>query len=1064
MTVLLRSPGPETIDRSETPRAGSDAAEAVSRAARVGARALGAALGFVLPTGAGEAERLSDHARGSGGDLAPLRRPAVDRLCRRLLARGVTIAVDDLRETAGPVLPRGADAPAGMALCGVPLVGPDGALLGGLFVLDDRPRAWSAEQKETLADLAALAAAELSPPAGPEPPTEAGALPQPESPYLEPLFSTTPAAIALLDNDERVLRVNPAFTALFGYSAEEAAGRRINELIAPEEGLDEALSLTARVLAGEVVEFRGARRHRDGHAVAVSASAVPVKVDGRQLAAYAIYDDRSGETRAAEALQRGEERFRSLIEHSSDVVAILGAGGAVDYVSASVGPALGYAGDELAGRSVFTLLHPEDAPGVVEAFSRVLRGGPCDSLVARVAHRDGGWRTFQLRASNLLDDPAVLGVVVNARDVSEEFEATRSQRRLNAFLEATPDLVAIFDPLGRALSVNRAFRAAVGLGEDDDLSSVTLADLFPPATTELILQEGIPTAARQGVWSGETEIAGPQGRSIAISQVILAHKSAGGAVEYLSTLGRDITPQKRAEAALRGSEEHFRSLIENALDVITVLDAEGRVVSVSPAVRRVLGYEAEEVLGRRFLELIHPEDALAAHQHVSRPHPPDRRVEPLETRCRHRDGSWRVLESVCSDLQAGGVVVNSRDVSERKAAEAALGESREQLVQAQKMEAVGQLAGGVAHDFNNLLTAIRGFTDLLAAELPERDPRRAFVDEIQGAATRAASLTRQLLAFSRKQVLQPRVLDLNASVADMEKMLRRLIGEDVRFEIDLAPHPATVRADAGQVEQVLLNLAVNARDAMPEGGSLRISAARERREGAPGGAGHPGEFAVLTVSDTGTGMDEATRARVFEPFFTTKGVGKGTGLGLSTVYGIVQQSGGFVEVESEPGSGTTFRVLLPAVDADAEPERATPVRPADAASASETVLLAEDETAVRVLVRRVLDRAGYRVLEAESGPAALALLDAEPGPVHLLLTDVVMPGMSGPELAARITPRFPGMRVLYISGYTDEAIVQHGVLHPSVSFLEKPFTPEVLLRKVREVVGATAGHSPSLRP
>jgi signal transduction histidine kinase/ActR/RegA family two-component response regulator len=386
------------------------------------------------------------------------------------------------------------------------------------------------------------------------------------------------------------------------------------------------------------------------------------------------------------------------------------------------------------------------------------------------------------------------------------------------------------------------------------------------------------------------------------------------------------------------------------------------------------------------------------------------------------------------------------DISERKMLQ-------EQLLQSQKMDAVGRLAGGVAHDFNNLLTAIKGFTELLLLDFDPADSRHPFITEIQAAANRAASLTRQLLAFSRKQVLQPRVLDLNASVVDMEKMLRRLIGEDVTLDTALDVEPKHVKADPGQIEQVILNLAVNARDAMPHGGRITVatSTLQLAAEQIPRHAGvEPGPYVALTVSDTGTGIDEITRGRIFEPFYTTKEQGKGTGLGLSTVYGIVQQSGGFIELESEPGAGTTFRILLPQVEE--EVERTVRHAPTGTMDGSETVLMVEDEIAVRVLVRRVLDRAGYHVLEAASGAEALDLVETTDLPIDILLTDVVMPGMSGRELADELCARFPTLRVLFMSGYTDEAIVHHGVLEAGVSFMEKPFTPEILLQRLREAL------------
>src|SRR5881296_2265486 len=378
----------------------------------------------------------------------------------------------------------------------------------------------------------------------------------------------------------------------------------------------------------------------------------------------------------------------------------------------------------------------------------------------------------------------------------------------------------------------------------------------------------------------------------------------------------------------------------------------------------------------------------------------------------------------------------------------------EQLAHSQRLEAVGRLAGGMAHDFNNVLTAVLGSIELLLLDTPPDRPHREELDIIRDAAMRAKDLIRRLLAFSARQVLQPTVLDLNRLVTDIGKMLRRLIGEDVKLENALALELGAVRVDAGQIEQVLVNLAVNARDAMPKGGNLTIRTADVLVDGKgdpPAPAIPAGRYVLLGVSDSGIGMGDEIRAHLFEPFFTTKPRGKGTGLGLATVYGIVRQSGGYIAVDSAPGRGATFRIYLPRVDAPLDPT-GRPGRVSAPAVGSETILLAEDEPLVRTLARKVLELARYRVLVAASGAEALALAERHEGPIHLLLTDVVMPEMSGRELAHRLASLRPDARVLYMSGYADEAIAQHGVLDPGTAFLQKPFTPDGLARKVREVL------------
>ncbi len=406
---------------------------------------------------------------------------------------------------------------------------------------------------------------------------------------------------------------------------------------------------------------------------------------------------------------------------------------------------------------------------------------------------------------------------------------------------------------------------------------------------------------------------------------------------------------------------------------------------------------------------------------------------------------------------------NSRLLLESRRAYDELAETQGQLEQAQKMDAVGRLAGGVAHDFNNLLTVILGRTDILLHPLKPEDPMRRGIELIQRTAGRAADLTRQLLAFSRKQVLEPVVLDLSAVTTDMKDMLGRLIGEDIALLTTPTPGLGRVKADRGQIEQVIMNLAVNARDAMPQGGRLIVETADidlddeyvRRHVGA-----RPGPHVMLAVSDTGTGIPHEIQPQIFEPFFTTKEQGKGTGLGLATVYGIVKQSGGYIEVDTEPGQGTTFRIYLPRLDAEAAPvDRIT--RPAAAAGGTETILLVEDEEGVRELARDILRTSGYTVLEARNGPEALLLCERHQGPLDMLLTDVVMPRMSGRELAERLAPLRPDLSVLYMSGYTDDAVIRHGVLGAGTAFLQKPFTPAALVLRVRETLDLTAASHPA---
>ena len=532
-----------------------------------------------------------------------------------------------------------------------------------------------------------------------------------------------------------------------------------------------------------------------------------------------------------------------------------------------------------------------------------------------------------------------------------------------------------------------------------------------------------------------------------LSKTNLTSEALERAIRHALALHAEERQRWHAEAALRASEERFRALVENSSDaLLMLLDAQGHVTYLTPSTVRHLGWQPEQTIGRSICEFVHPDDREHAGGRLAEAVANPGTAVTEEARLRHADGSWRVMEGVAvnrlADPAVAGVVVNARDITERRTLE-------EQLRLSQKLEAVGQLAGGVAHDFNNMLTAILGYCHLILDEMPEEHPLRRDLLEIQAAGDRAASLTRQLLAFSRRQMLQPQVVNINTLVTQLEKLLHRLIAEDVELTIALAPglHPVTV--DPASVEQILVNLTVNARDAMPGGGCLTIETANVEIDDTYA-ATHvtmkPGSYAMLAVGDTGAGMDAKTRGRVFEPFFTTKEQGKGSGLGLATVYGIVKQSGGNIWVYSEPGHGTVFKVYLPATST------ASPIEK-DAPTGSETVLLVEDELSVRTLAGEVLRRLGYVVIAAAHGDEALRLASQHPDEIHLMVTDVVMPRMNGRELADRLRLSRPEIKMLFMSGYTDHVVMQRD-LAPGVAFLQKPFTPEVFARKVRLVLDA----------
>ncbi len=638
--------------------------------------------------------------------------------------------------------------------------------------------------------------------------------------------------------------------------------------------------------------------------------------------------------------------------------------------------------------------------------------------------------------------PAVVGALERQR-------TAQSMRWLSHAVEQSPAAVLITDPAGVIQYVNQRFTEISGYARSEVLgknASILKSGQTPPEVYDALWA----TIMSGDTWKGEIQNRRKTGELYWDHSVISPLRDGAGAITHFLSVQEDVTERKRMEQQLREREEYFRSLIEQAMDIIAVLDASGAIKYASPSVSPVLGYAPEELVGRKMLDLVHADDAEATLQVFAEGVATGTGGRLLEVRFRHKDGTYRILEAIgrylLGDPLVRGVVINARDVTERRSLE-------RQFLQAQKMEAVGRLAGGVAHDFNNVLTAILGYAGLLLDGLPTLSPLRPDLEEIKNAADRAAGLTHQLLAFSRKQVLEMRVLDVNELVADMDKLLRRLLGEDIDVLTKLDPAVGSVRADAGQLEQVIVNLAVNSRDAMPEGGKLAIETRNAElddsyaQEHVPV---RPGHYVMLAVSDTGTGMTAETMSHVFEPFFTTKEAGKGTGLGLATVYGIVKQSGGYVWCYSEPGQGTTFKIYLPRVDLPAErlPGRAAE-RPTQG---SETVLLVEDEGALRALARRVLERHGYTVLEAPTADAALALARDHAGPIHLLLADVVLPGASGRTLANELLLRRAELKLLFMSGYTEDAIVLRGVLAPQTAFIHKPFTADGLAAKVREVL------------
>jgi PAS domain S-box-containing protein len=529
---------------------------------------------------------------------------------------------------------------------------------------------------------------------------------------------------------------------------------------------------------------------------------------------------------------------------------------------------------------------------------------------------------------------------------------------------------------------------------------------------------------------------------------MIAALGAGSATRALRNIQIYNQEARVAEQAQHESEERYRLIAEHTSDLIALFDAEGRYLYASPSFRAILGYDPAELIGVEAIELVHPNERALVIAHGLRT--ANEGTERATFRMRHTDGSWRWCETFWTATIQQGVrykIAVGRDITERKQLEA-------QLLQAQKMESIGRLAGGVAHDFNNLLTVIMGSAELALEALSPDDPACGDVRAIQKTAGRAANLTRQLLAFARKQIIEPDLLNLNDLLPDMDRLLRRLIGEDIALVTLPAPNLGIVKVDPGQIEQVLVNLAVNARDAMPNGGKLTIETRNMTlddtytRQHVGVSAGR---YVMLAVSDTGSGMDISVRTRIFEPFFTTKESGKGSGLGLATCYGIVQQHGGHIEVYSEIGIGTSFKIYLPRVEAtpDELPRKIeTDLIPRGVG----TVLVVEDETWVRDLTTRLLRAQGYTVLDAADGEEALRVAEAYAGEIDLLLTDMVMPRFSGAVLAEQLAARRPGVKVVFMSGYTENVIIFHGQLYPRPAFLQKPFSPAALARKVHDAL------------
>jgi two-component system, cell cycle sensor histidine kinase and response regulator CckA len=873
------------------------------------------------------------------------------------------------------------------------------------------------------------------------------------------LFESIPLPVWVFDLDSHhILAVNEAAVRHYGYAREEFLALRIEDLRPPEDipSLHKHLERLPAAL-----HSAGKWRHRkkDGTVMVVEITAHPLTWEGKH-AELVVANDITADEQAERALQEREERFRQLAENIEEVFFVMDAQYRETlYISPAYETIWGRTCRSLYEdpRSFFEPIIPADREPLLASILRIQAGEDPGKVEYRVVRPDGAVRWILSHAIPIRDDRGevyrISGVALDVTERKRAEGALRaSEEQFRLLLNSTAEGIYGLDVNGRCTFCNPAAARLLGYERSDELFGKkvhalmhhTRADGSPYPQEECLIYQAFRRG--EGTHVEDEVFWRADGTSIPVEYWSYPIRKGGEVVGAVVTFV-DVTERRRAQAALEESEARFRKLTEASFDGIDIV-VEGVIQEANQGFADMFGCTVEEAIGRPATDFVADESLEDVRHRIA-----EGTEGTYELVGKRKDGRKIMLEATAKTHTIGGRqghITALRDVTEQRSLE-------QQYRQAQKMEAVGRLAGGVAHDFNNVLTAIFGYTDLVLEDLPPDSSARQDLGEIRKAAQRAAALTRQLLAFSRQQVLEPVVLNLNEVVEDIDKMLHRLLGEDVELTLALAPDLGNTQVDPGQLQQVLLNLAVNSRDAMPTGGKLMIETANTELTEQYAEMHQPvapGPYVMLAVSDTGSGMSPEIKAKIFEPFFTTKEKGRGTGLGLSTVYGIVKQSGGFIWVYSEPGQGTTFKIYLPRVDAPAEPLGAP--REAGTLAGTETILLAEDDDMLRPLARGLLERLGYTVLEAENAERAVSVAGAHVGPIHLLVADVVMPGASGRELARRLAQSRPDTKVLYISGYTDDAIVHHGMLEPGLTFLQKPFTPAALARKVREVLDGSS--------
>jgi two-component system cell cycle sensor histidine kinase/response regulator CckA len=878
---------------------------------------------------------------------------------------------------------------------------------------------------------------------------------------LSSIFRAAPTGIGVVV-DRVMVEVNDRFAEMTGYSAPELLGQSARMLYPTQEEYDWVGQEKYRQIVEKgtgTVETRW--RRKDGFIIQVLLSSTPI-VSGNLAAgvtftALDITERKLGE----KALRESEEKYRLLVNQIPAVVFKGYGDWSVDFFDNKIEALTGYSKEEFDSRKQkwSGVILEDDFPEVKRKSREAVKTKARSyERQYRIRKKDGSIAWVQAMGQIFYDADGNFDYVSGVFfDITERKKAEEALLRYEFIANAAKDCMTLIDRNYVYQAANTAYCQAHGRSWEE-LVGAGVAEIWGKETFGKIIKGYLDQcfAGQTVEFEGWFEF-GKQGTGcyhVFYNPCFDAH----GKVGYAAVVSHDITERKRVEDALRQSEVKYRQLVDQTPAVVYRGYTDWSLDCFDQKIEDITGYSMEEFNYRRktWRDLIFPEDIKEAKIRLYEALKGDGNYV-TEHRIRKKTGEVRWIQSrnrIIRDA-AGKIDYISGvffDITERK-------ELEDQLIKAQRMEAIGILAGGVAHDFNNLLTAIMGYSEIMMMDLRKEDPFHLFVEEITKAANRGASLTSQLLAFSRKQIMQPRVINLNEVVLDLEKMLRRLIGEDIDLLTAIDQDLGAVKGDPAQIEQIIMNLAVNARDAMPDGGKLTIETKNILLDEAFARS-HigvtPGPYAMLAVSDNGVGMDAATASRIFEPFYTTKESGKGTGLGLATVYGIVKQSDGHIWVYSEPGQGTTFKICLPRVERGKDEVRVK-IAPVTALKGTETILLVEDDAALRELVVTALGRYGFTVLEAAHGGEALLICESHETPIHLLLTDVVMPQISGTVLADRLRQLQPEMKVLYMSGYTEDAIVHHGVLDSKVNFIPKPFRVLALVQKVREVLDSPEG-------